>query len=197
MPTVEFNDDSHALEYIRKRGYASYSSIKNVRDKEVPTFFTSPALVFGKELHSRHLEKTQLEKLSAEEEKHLRAMLRVLDESKVVQQLMRGCKTEVEFKQMLLGVMVLGYIDIDSRPLHVSDLKTTSTTSLAAFVRSMDFLQAALYLAVSGAKDFYYIGINKKPPYPLFIFSVSQYPDRLKAARKEMETLLKYLKKKL
>lgn len=197
MPTVEFNDDSHALEYIRKRGYASYSSIKNVRDKLVPEFFSSPAIRFGKELHSRFLENKKLETLSKEEEKHLKAMLIVLENSRVVESLMDGAATEVEFKQLLKGVMVLGYIDIDARKLHISDLKTTSTTSLVAFVKSMDFLQAVLYLAVSGAKDFYYIGINKKPPYPLFIFSAAQYPERLAAARKEMETLLKYLKKKL
>lgn len=197
MPTVDFNDDSYAIDYIRKRGYASYSSIKNVRDKEVPSFFSSPALVFGKELHSRLLEQKKLETLSAEEEKHLRAMLKALDESKLVQKLMKGCVTEVEFKQLLAGVMVLGFIDIDVRPAHVSDLKTTSTTSMNAFVKSMDFLQAAIYLAVSGAKDFYYIGINKKPPYPLFIFGVSQYPDRLKLANKELGMLLRYLKKKL
>jgi len=197
MPTVDFRgDDKPALDYIRKNGYASYSSIKLVRDCEAPNrFFSSPATEFGKELHSRLLENTILKKFPLEIEKQLDAMLLKLRSDIVVQRLLKGAKTETQFKQSLLGVMVLGYIDIDNK--DIADLKTTSLKNKKTFIASMDFLQAALYLAIRKKKNFYYVGINKEPPYPLMIFNVQEYPDRLKEAQDELKRLLKYIKSKL
>jgi hypothetical protein len=64
--TIEFGgSDKLALEYIRQRGYASYSSMTNVRDKKDPQVFKEmPYHRFGKELHSRFLEHKKLVRLS-------------------------------------------------------------------------------------------------------------------------------------
>lgn len=197
MPTIEFQgDDAPAIEYIRKRGYASYSSLKNVRDKLVPEYKTTTYFTFGGELHSRSLEHHIIEELSTDEEIQLWNMYNKLWSHPVWRKLLAKAKVEQEFKQLLWGVMVLGYIDI-LNTTNVCDLKTTSCTTMKQFVASMDFLQAALYLAVTGFKDFYYIGISKKPPHEVFVFNVNQYPDRINAANRELKNLIAYLKLKL
>lgn len=197
MPTIEFQgDDGPAIDYIRKRGYASYSSLKNVRDKEIPQYKTTTYFKFGGELHSRSLENHILDKLSEAEEIQLLGMRRKLWTHPIWRKLMANAKVEVEFKQPLWGIIVLGYIDILNKD-SVADLKTTSCGSMKQFVESMDFLQAALYLAVTGFKDFYYIGICKRAPYEVWIFNVNQYPDRLAAANKQLRELIAYLKTKL
>jgi hypothetical protein len=197
MPTIEFQgDDSAAIEYIRKRGYVSYSSMKNVRDCVVPSFFTTPAFEFGKELHSRDLEKKKIKTLSKEEEQMLKDILLVLAKDKVVQRLKSGAKFEQEFKQLLYGIMVLGYIDIDG-VLDISDYKTCAHDNLKRFIASMDFLQASLYLKVRKKRDFYYVGIPKVPPHKLMIFNVRQYPERLEESDYELRCLLTYIKGKL
>lgn len=192
----EFNDDTLALDYIRKRGYASYSSIKMVRDCEIPSTYSSEAQNFGKELHSRLLENKKLQKFSPVDEKKLADMLKVLRTNSVVTQLLDGASTEEEFKQPYMGVTVLGYLDIKNLP-NIADLKTTRHKTLAAFAADMDFLQAALYLGVTGATDFFYLGIYKEKPYNVMPFSVHQYPARLKAAQADLKRLLKYIKNKL
>lgn len=197
MPPIEFTgNDKPAIDYIRKRGYASYSSMKNVRDAVVPSFVSTPAYDFGKELHSRDLEKKKLKTFSKEDEAKLKAMLKVLAESKVVQRLKDGAKFEQEFKQPLYGVTVLGYIDIDGTDA-VSDYKTCWHDNTKRFISEMDFLQAALYTKVRDKRDFYYIGICKEPPHVLMIFNVQQYLERLKFAQVELKNLLTYIKLKL
>lgn len=195
MPTVNFNDDTAALDYIRKRGYASYSSIRMVKYCAIPSTYSGPAQIFGKELHSRFLEKKRLQKLSKEQEIQISGMMDALDSSLIVKRLMRGCKVEQKFETKLLGLNVLGYIDILGA--DVSDLKTTSHTNMVNFAKSMDFLQAALYLAVTGKKNFYYIGITKIEPYTVLPFNVCEHPKRMELANKELKRLVLYIKSKL
>lgn len=196
MPSIQFTgNDKPALDYIIKRGYASYSSIKNVRDRVVPSSYSSPAQDIGKELHSRFLENRQINKLSKNNEIMVGDMLKSLRGNKAVMQLIHNARKEVKFHEPLLGLMVLGYID--SIGVYLSDLKTTRHTSKKSFVSSMDFLQAALYMCVTGKKDFYYIGISKSKPYDILLFNVNQYPDRIKAAHTELRTLIQYIKSKI
>lgn len=197
MPTIEFQgDDSAAIEYIRKRGYASYSSIKNVRDCVVPSVSDAAYFKFGKELHSRVLEKTKLETLSAPEETQLKEMTGVLHAHPVVNKLLTGAQTEVELRVNMYGVPVLMYIDIWNGN-DLADLKTTRHTSPRLFAESMDFLQAAVYLKATAAKNFFYLGISKQKPYAVMPFNVHQYPDRMDAAHLELRRLLMYIKSKL
>ena len=90
--------------------------------------------------------------------------------------------------------MVSGYIDI-LPPKDVADLKTTRHKNQHDFAANMDFLQAAMYRAVTKRKDFYYIGIQKEKPFNVFIFNVHQYPDRIRQADEELKYLIKYVKK--
>jgi len=188
--------DKLALKYIQEKGYASYSSLKNVRDCVDPTKKTS-AVWFdvGTEVHSRFLEKKKpILKLSKEDTDSVVSMVEALELHPVVRRLMFKAKVEQYFKQKLWGLMVSGYIDI-LPPKDVADLKTTRHKNQHDFAANMDFLQAAMYRAVTKRKDFYYIGIQKEKPFNVFIFNVHQYPDRIKQADEELKYLIKYVKK--
>lgn len=186
-------NDIPALEYIKSRGYASYSSMVNVRDKKEPQpFVETPYFKFGKELHSRFLEHKKLETLSEEEEEQLKAMVNNLADNALVVKIMRDAACEVEFKKEVNGLVTYGRIDI--KTFAVADLKTTRLTNPKQFAAAMDFLQAALYTRVTGLKDFYYIGISKVKPYSVMVFNVAQYPDRLKKANEELDKLTVYIR---
>lgn len=188
--------DKLALQYIKEKGYASYSSLKNVRDCVDPTKKTS-AVWFdvGTEVHSRFLEKKKpILKLSEEDTKSVVSMVEALELHPVVRRLMYRAKVEQYFKQKLWGLMVSGYIDI-LPPKDVADLKTTRHKNQHDFAANMDFLQAAMYRAVTKRKDFYYIGVQKEKPFSVFIFNVHQYPERIEKADEELRYLIKYVKK--
>ena len=106
--------DKLALQYIKEKGYASYSSLKNVRDCVDPSKKTS-AVWFdvGTEVHSRFLEKKKpILKLSKEDTASVVSMVEALELHSVVRRLMFKAKVEQYFKQKLWGLMVSGYIDI-------------------------------------------------------------------------------------
>lgn len=196
--TVPFGgDDTAALDYIRQRGYASYSSIVRVREKKDPEPYKTTAYYeFGKELHSRYLENTKLQTLSPPEEKVLESCIASLLKNAVASKILQGAECEVEIRKPVYGLPVLSRLDILNKTL-VGDLKTTRHTKFANFAASLDFLQAALYMEIAKRNDFYYIGISKVAPFKVFIFSVNQYPQRIKRAQVELYKLIKYIKSKL
>jgi hypothetical protein len=120
-------------------------------------------------------------------------MVKNLKANPVVMRLLRGAKTEVKFKKKIKGLVLLGYIDILNEA--VADLKTTRHTNRAKFIAEMDFLQAAVYLRVTGKKDFYYVGISKVFPYQVFIYNVNQFPDRMVKANEQLDYLIGYIPK--
>ncbi len=190
-----FFDRKPALRYIKKNGYVSYSSLCLYKNGEEPRKFNPIWGIFGTEFHSRWLENKIIKRLSRDEERILKGMLEALRANPVACKLLKGSKVEQKFHQELFGVSVLGYIDILNA--WIADLKSTSITSRKKFIESMNFLQAALYLLVTGKKDFYYIGVLKKAPYTVMIFNAADYPARLKAAKVELKQLLTMLKKDL
>lgn len=194
---IEFaGSDKLALDYIRQRGYASYSSMCNVRDKRDPQpFIENKDFEFGKELHSRFLERKKIKTLSPENEALLKHMVHSLANDSMVAKLMERAKVEVEFDQKVNGLRCYGRIDILT--FAVADLKTTRITNKGTFVRAMDFLQAALYTVVAKKKDFYYVGVSKVPPYNVMVFNVRNYNFYFKHAQEQLEYLTKYIKKQL
>lgn len=192
-------DDSAALAYIAARGYASYSSIKNVRDKAEPSKMPTAYFTFGAELHSKFLEGIRDKVMSDPEEEQLEAMIDALNGNKFVRSIMatKGMKTEVEICQPINGLPFLAYIDIDA-PTFIADLKSTQFKDRTQFIRSMDFLQAAIYMRLRPkATDFYYLGISKVRPYKVMPFGVTEYPTRLRDANLELNNLIRYVKSKI
>lgn len=188
--------DEAALAYIRMRGYCSYSSMVNVRDKKVPEkYVEKPYFTFGKELHSRFLEHKKLITLDETEELMLKKMINNLADDPIVCSIMKGAKCEVDFDLRINGLRVFGRIDILT--FAVGDLKSTHHNAITPFIHSMDFLQAALYRRATKLKDFYYIGSSKMPPYNVMVFNVNQYPILMERADTELDYLITYIKKKL
>lgn len=191
-----FSSDEQALDYIRMRGYCSYGSMSNVRDKKIPEpFKITPYYTFGKELHSRFLERKKLQTLPPDDELRLRHMVCNLSDDPMVQRIMEGALVEQEFDVKINGLRMYGRIDILT--FAIADLKTTSQTKIIPFATSMDFLQAAIYTRAKKKKEFYYVGSCKLPPYQPMIFSTLQYPGKLKEANDQLDYYSRYIKNKL
>jgi len=126
---VNRSDDWAALDYIYQRGYASYSSLKNVRDEIIPGSMSGVFFDHGTELHSRFLEGKILQKFEAGTEEMLIGMIKALQKNKITQVLMKGAKVEQEFHQSYKGLMVKGYIDIKNMP-RLADLKTFTVAGM-------------------------------------------------------------------
>lgn len=187
--------DEAALNYIKERGYASYSSLVNVRDCREPRITKTQYFDVGTETHARFLEKRKALKLSKADTATVVNMVNALEAHPVVTKLMKNAQVEQKFHQPLYGLPVLGYIDI-LPPKDIADLKTTRHRNQHDFAANMDFLQAAMYLGVMRRKDFYYIGVQKEKPFNVFIFNVNQYPKRIADAKEELKYLIKYVKNK-
>lgn len=211
---AEFNDDSYALAYIKNKGYASYSSMKMVRDCQVPMKWSADYFDIGTAVHSllleHKLDATIRAKLTLYQLWEVKMMLQSLAQSPIVRNLLSDSVNEDRFPSQIKnkkgklidgppvkvnGLPVLGYIDINNRNA-VGDLKTTRHTKKIQFINSMDFLQAALYRRVTGKKDFIYIGVCKST-YEVFTFNVMEFPARIKQADSELNYLTTYIQGKL
>lgn len=196
--TSSWNDRELALDYIKQRGYASHSSFRRYIKGEAPSpFVSSQAQIFGKELHSRFLENKKIEKLQAADELLLKSMISALEKNRLVKSLLSGANVEEEFKEQIFGVTFLGYMDIHKPKKHVADVKTTKCTNADALAKSLDFLQPAIYLEAKKLKDFFYIGITKTTTPKPIVFSVHDYPEKLKEAKAELKKWCAILKKDL
>lgn len=186
------------MEYIRKRGYVSYSSLKNLRDGKMPSYAPNINFEIGTEVHLQWMEKKigNVSLFDDEQTKSIKRMVQALNKDKVASSLLKGADVEVEFNQLLKGVRCFGYIDILPPVKLIGDLKTTSLTTSKAFIEQQDFLQPALYMAITKREDFYYIGVSKAN-YQVFTERVSKYPERLKKSQNELNQLLKYVKEHL
>lgn len=188
-------------DYIRQRGYVSYSSLSNLKKGEMLEIRPKSQVWHdvGTEIHSRFLESTVTKKFDLTTEAMLDGMERSLRKDKLVDSLISHSlyTTEKEFRTKLDGVPVVGYVDMDAAPIFLADLKSIGHRNEKKFIESMDFLQPALYCKVRRVRDFYYIGISKIAPYEVFTFNVNQYPERFQQACNELDKLLNHVKTKI
>jgi len=194
---MEIGGSRLMLDYIRQRGYVSFSSLKNLRDGGKPGYTQSIHFDVGAETHSRWLEKKKIKTFDKENEEIIQGMVKALDADKVASAMLINARVEVEFTKPVYGYPAHGFIDIYPPTTYLGDLKTTKCTDRASFIKSMDFLQAALYMHVEKKNDFHYIGVCKIKPHPVFTFKVSNYPSQLDAAKRELKNLMLYVNKKI
>lgn len=194
---MEIGGSGLMLDYIRQRGYVSFSSLKNLRDGGKPGYTGSIHTDVGTETHSRWLEKKKIKTFDKENEEVIQGMVKALNADKVASSMLINAKVEVEFTELVYGYPAHGYIDIYPPGTYLGDLKTTKLTDRASFIKSMDFLQAALYMHAKKKDDFHYIGVCKIKPHPVFTFKVSHYPSQLDDAQRELKSLMLYVKKKI
>lgn len=165
-----------------------------------PQFNIPPRyLLFGREFHKRCLEPHKRKKiLTKEEEYDLKKMVDSLCNHYLFRELAKGAKMEHLIQtESINGVKVRGTLDINNQHLLAGgDPKTTSTRSRSAFIKSCfeyDYpRQAWFYKQLAGLDEFFFLGIQKKAPYGVFVMDMSDYKREMKEAQYEAEFLLEF-----
>jgi hypothetical protein len=153
-------------------------------------------LIFGNATHTSFLlNKSEHKGLSRKEISYISAMCKKLWAHPVVRQLMDKAVCEKKKKRRLNGVLVAYILDINQKFLkRGADLKTTTCKTLEEFIEKAIafgyFRQGETYKVAEGLKDFIFIGIQKEPPFNVYILDVSLYPQEIKYAKQELEFLL-------
>jgi hypothetical protein len=161
---------------------------------------------FGKAVHELFLQrKLQSPKksygLTAEEWVRVYGMVKALDTHPVVTRLVDG-GTKEKLRPMTLFGVPMTYTPDDSNRKRklVNDLKTTVCKSLEDFTISAFkygyFRQGVTYSMGEKAKDYYIIGINKFPPYTIFLvhLQAKEFKRQMKYVEHELKWLLYFYK---
>jgi hypothetical protein len=162
-------------------------------------------LTFGVAVHELFLEEKKEEAfkgLSKDDQKRVIAMVKSLNSHPVVQSLMdKGISEEKQYGH-LHGVE-FAYI-IDRKQLHLDrafDLKTTTCKDQKDFEqKAIDYgypKQGYIYKTLSNVKEFYFIGIQKYPPFKVFVVGTDSpvWQAEEKYAAKEIEFLTYFYQK--
>jgi hypothetical protein len=192
-----------------KMDYISYSGLREIRRVLLgePAAKIDPKyLYFGAELHRRFLEgvksKNSKKLFSPAEEYDLEGMQESLWKDPFVRKIMRSSIKEVETVRLYQGVNVKVILDINGDGQFADtgvDIKTTSCGTYRSFVQAAIHKygypgQGYLYKQAEQLKNFYFVGIQKKKPYQVYIMDVADYAKEERAAIKEVEFLLDFYK---
>jgi len=157
-------------------------------------------LIFGSAVHKRFLEnKVSKLKLTHDEEQQISGMLTSLNKHKLVKSLMRNSTREVTEIKHLLGTNFKLIVDIDAGDIG-ADLKTTSAKSEQEFIKlalnKYSYLrQGWCYSMAKKFKEFIFIGIQKQPPYQVYILKQSDYEKEERKIVQETRFLIEFYKK--
>ena len=159
-------------------------------------------LTFGNAVHAMHLEKSKSynKKLSEADKTAAMACVDSLGKHPVVKKLMQEAICEKKMYTVLNGVEFAYILDIHQPKRSTgSDIKTTTCKSLIEFIDSAKkygyFRQGKLYKIAARLKHFYFVAIQKEPPYNVYILDVSEYPEEELYAERELEFLIYFYKK--
>lgn len=184
-------------QYISHSGLAG---IKRVLCSEPPFLGDEIYLRFGGEVHSRFLENKKTQEFDKAMELQLKNMIDSLNKHLFVRKLMNGSSFEQSLIEQVYGVNLRVIIDIYN-PVkgYAADLKTTSCRNEQQFIKSAiqkyDYIrQGWCYKQVGNIPDFYFIGIQKHPPYQVFILNQSNYEREEKKSEKEAKFLIDFYK---
>jgi hypothetical protein len=154
-------------------------------------------LVFGSATHERCLVNisTTWKKLETRERTFVARMEEKFKSHPVIKKLMDGATCEIKKKTLLNGVKVTYILDIhQKKKRRGSDLKTTACKTLEEFIKSaIDygyFRQGVTYKAAENLLEFIFIGLQKEPPFNVYILDISLYPEEVKYSIEELEFLL-------
>lgn len=151
-------------------------------------------LKFGSELHKRFLQpRRKKDWLPADQELILDSMVKRLKQNNFVKTFLSDSVNEKICVKSWFDQRIKVIIDAE-RKGTIIDLKTTSCTSFQAFIHSAIsygyFRQAAIYSGVRNAKEFFFVGVSKKPPHDIFIINVNEFPDLLRDGTDEAMHLI-------
>jgi hypothetical protein len=152
-------------------------------------------LHFGNACHEQFALGKHEREVTVIQQRALNIMCKKLHEHPVVKRLLKGAIQEVKKKTKLNGVLISYILDIHQLTTKLGgDLKTTTAKSLEEFVeKAIEFgypRQGVTYKVAEKLKDFIFIGIQKEPPYNVYIMILSEYPDEIAYSMEELEFLL-------
>jgi len=156
-------------------------------------------LAFGNALHERWLVSSFVRTVSPQEDKLLRGMIEALKKHVIACALIKDSEREQKIYDKLNGVEVAMILDIKQvRKKTGADLKTTACTTYKEFLDSAIkygyFRQGKTYKLGARLQHFYFIGISKTPPHPVFILYVNDHKEEEQYAEQELKFLLYFYK---
>lgn len=131
-----------------------------------------------------------------EEEGKMQGMLAALNAHPIVQSLLKQCHTFEKRKHTKIGSVKISYTCDGSGKLIIIDLKTSSTNSLSAFVDSAIkygyFRQGLTYMKCENKKEYWIIGIQKTPPYQVYLvyLQAKEHKETMEYMEAELSFLL-------
>jgi len=152
---------------------------------------------FGSAVHSMFLEKKRGRwKLNNAELANMNGMIKSLHDNPIVVSLLSQCHTFEKRKHTRINDVKLSYTCDGFGKSLILDLKTSSTTSMKAFVDSAIkygyFRQGLTYMKATGINQYYIIGIQKSAPYQVYIVHLQSptYKDLMVYIEAELNFLL-------
>lgn len=179
--------------------YSGLCEIKRILTSGAPFLGDERFLHFGSEIHLRFLKNKRTKfKFTKEEELQLKAMLNSLRKHRFVTKLMTGSVKEVTeiVSVEKTRFKMIGDI-VNERKDYGADLKSTSARSESEFIslaiKKYGYLgQGWCYKTGKQLKNFYFIGIQKKSPFDVYILDVNNFKDEEAKAIKETRFLLEF-----
>jgi len=154
----------------------------------------------GSEWTKKHLGKTWIK---YEDYKNILGMASAINSNPFFNSLKENAftldvETPIFWKDKITGLSCKAKPDIVINKEIIVDIKTTFNASPADFCSTFfihDYhRQAAWYMDAIGAKEFYFVCVEKEPPYNIAIFAVSE--NTLENGRTEYQQILSELKER-
>lgn len=137
-------------------------------------------------------------KLTIEEVKHRKGMVQSLNSHPVVRKLMTLCPIREKRRPSILnGVKIKFTPDAHGRKVMI-DLKTTVCSSLNEFKKKAFeygyFRQGRTYGTALHISEYWIIGIQKTPPYKVFLILLTEHKEDVHYVDRELQFLLYFYK---
>ena len=198
--------DQLSPSHIRNCPGISYAQLTRFKAKLQGRTSTYPprALVFGSAFHTALLEPSHLHlpdyNLRPSELRTLQRMTEAVTLHPEANALLRSaqCEHTVQWLDPVTRSPCKAKLDLLLDSGNIADLKSTSAPNRSAFLASLDRydydLQAHFYLnSIKGARRFYFIGVQKRPPYQVFVESFYCNTLFMRKGKKKLRFLMKKL----
>lgn len=202
---------ANVVRLFKRAGVISGPSSKQTRHSDlsvIKTWLIGDTLSFGYKAHNNFgsathhrwlLKKFGRYTLAPEELQNMKAMVAALEKHPIATKLLASCTcVEKRFSTKLDGVPIGFTPDAWDRAKKklMLDLKTTVCRTLADFVQKAFeygyFRQGRTYMVATGVKTYYLVGIQKAPPYNVYIVWLQspEFIDWMDYVNEELKFLL-------
>jgi hypothetical protein len=152
---------------------------------------------FGRAVHELFLlSRPGKYKLTPDEVRHRKGMVEALNRHPVVKKLMSLCDVREKRRPCTLNGVKLKFTPDahGSRIKVMVDLKTTVCANYKSFLKSCFeygyFRQGRTYGTALGIKEYWIIGIQKQPPYQVYLVLITDHKELIHYVDRELQFLL-------